>query len=77
MGEAAGITVDGPWTTSVPDSSIVSLFFYDVVTQTNSAGDPTRRENYEWHYLITHEVRDTIMPIKVKYEVGWDAQVHG
>jgi hypothetical protein len=42
---------------------------YNVVTGTNAAGDPIRRENYHWDYLVAHEVVDTVIAIKVRYEL--------
>ncbi|MGK2962006.1 MAG: hypothetical protein ACSLFK_07635 [Gemmatimonadaceae bacterium] len=46
----AQISVLGPSLDVLPDSGLVGLFIYDVVTATDAAGNPTRRENFEWFF---------------------------
>ncbi|HEU5415406.1 MAG TPA: hypothetical protein VFW31_16685 [Candidatus Angelobacter sp.] len=44
------ILVLGPRVDSIPDSSTVGLFFYDVVTNTDTAGNVTAKQNFEWYF---------------------------
>jgi len=44
------IMVVGPKIDSIPDKSTVGLFFYDVVTNTDAAGNVTAKQNFEWYF---------------------------
>ena len=68
-GEVAELIMTGPAAASLGGSSLLSVALYDVVTDTDAAGDPIRRENFHWDYLVAHEVLDTVIPIKVRYEL--------
>lgn len=40
----------GPRIESLPDKTTVGIFLYDVVTQTDAAGNVTERQNFEWYF---------------------------
>lgn len=44
------LRVWGPELRSLPASCTVGLFFYDFVTETDAAGNPSERQNFEWYY---------------------------
>jgi hypothetical protein len=44
------IEVIGPEIAGIPDTATVGLFFYDVVTNTDAAGNVTAKQNFEWYF---------------------------
>jgi len=44
------ITIVGPEVSNVPSPSTVGLFFYDVVTRIDQAGNVIEKQNYEWYF---------------------------
>jgi hypothetical protein len=60
----ADVTIHGPPPTALPDSGLIALFIYDVVTETDDAGNPIKRENFEWYYRLIEEVKQDSAPIK-------------
>lgn len=56
------IEVIGPEVAAIPDTTTVGLFLYDVVTNTDAAGNTTAKQNFEWYFSyrtqeITKEVQ--------------------
>jgi hypothetical protein len=45
----------GPRTLELPNDATLGLMLYGVVTQTDDAGNPTKRSNYEWFYKVGRE----------------------
>jgi hypothetical protein len=44
------IEIVGPEISAIPDPSTVGLFLFDVVTKTDSAGNVTEKQNFEWYF---------------------------
>lgn len=44
------ITVVGPEISTIPSPCTVGLFLYDVVTDTDKAGNVTDKQNFEWYF---------------------------
>lgn len=44
------LTVLGPPLDTLPDQGTIGLFFYDVVTATDAAGNVTEKQNFEWFF---------------------------
>jgi len=44
------ITIIGPAITSIPTPCTVGVFFYDVVTNIDQAGNVTEKQNFEWYF---------------------------
>lgn len=44
------ISIAGPEISKIPSPSTVGLFFYDVVTKTDQAGNVSEKQNYEWYF---------------------------
>jgi hypothetical protein len=46
----------GPLLSSIPEGSTIGLFLYDVVTNTDAAGNVTKKQNFEWYYTYRSDV---------------------
>lgn len=44
------LTIFGPKIDTIPDNGTLGIFFYDVVTATDAAGNVTEKQNYEWYF---------------------------
>lgn len=44
------LKIYGPTLRSLPDACTFGLYFYDFVTATDAAGNPTERQNFQWFY---------------------------
>ncbi|MBI5769809.1 MAG: hypothetical protein HZA93_18680 [Verrucomicrobia bacterium] len=52
-------TIYGPSLDFLPEKGTVGIYFFDVVTATDVAGNVTERQNYEWYFdLRTKEVHE-------------------
>jgi hypothetical protein len=62
------ITIIGPEVSNVPSPSTVGLFFYDVVTKIDQAGNVIEKQNYEWYfsYRTQTTVKDFTVPAPVR-----------
>jgi hypothetical protein len=49
------IKIYGPLLSSVPDQTTIGLFLYDVVSNTDQAGNITQKNNFEWFYTYATE----------------------
>jgi len=52
------VKVVGPALASLPDECSVGIFFYDVVTEKDDAGNIKRRANFEWFFQHKAELRN-------------------
>ena len=56
----ADLKIDGPPLDMLKDKGTISIFFYDVVTATDVAGNTTEKQNYTWDFSYTMQaVTDT------------------
>lgn len=53
------VKVTGPALSSLPDECTVGIFFYDVVTDKDEAGNIKKRANFEWFYQHKTETKGT------------------
>ncbi len=61
------VAIEGPPLEDLPDSCTFALFIYDVVTEVDPAGNPTKKENYEWYYAFNKKAEAETLPINKKY----------
>lgn len=47
--------VAGPAASGIPDNTPMALLLYDMVTETDQAGNPTKRSNFDWFFTISRE----------------------
>jgi hypothetical protein len=47
--------IAGPPVRSLSDNSVIGLFIYDVVADTDAAGNPSKRTSFEWYYTFSRE----------------------
>lgn len=52
------ITILGPKISVVPAPSTVGVFFYDVVTGIDQAGNVTEKQNFEWYFSFQTQATD-------------------
>ncbi len=67
------VYIYGPPTQEIPPSCPVGLFFYDVVTQTDAAGNVIEKQNFEWYfnYATQREEREGTVSIeRLKVAIG-------
>lgn len=58
------LEVYGPELSILPDSTVVGLFLYDVVTRIDNAGDVTERQNFEWYFTHIAQVQQDRVQIE-------------
>lgn len=51
------VEIVGPSLETLPDHTTIGLFLYDVVTNTDAAGNTTEKQNFEWYF--TYRVQPT------------------
>jgi hypothetical protein len=61
----------GPGIDQVPDQSTIGIFLYDVVTKTDAAGNTLEKQNFEWYFKYSRELREETREI-VKERVKLD-----
>lgn len=52
------VVVVGPKIGSIPPSCTVGVFFYDLVTNIDAAGNVTDKQNFEWYFSYQTQVTD-------------------
>jgi hypothetical protein len=52
------VEIYGPALSTLPDKANVGLFFYDVVTKTDTAGNVTEKQNFEWFYDYSVQLKE-------------------
>ncbi len=50
------LTISGPKIENIPDNGTLGIFFYDVVTATDVAGNVTEKQNFIWYYKYETKV---------------------
>lgn len=53
----------GPELNTLPQQGAVSLFFYDVVTDVDAAGNVSGKQNFEWDFQFTSQLKEQEMEI--------------
>ena len=53
----------GPELNTLPEQGALSLFFYDVVTSVDAAGNVTDKQNFEWDFQFTSQLKEQEMEI--------------
>ncbi len=53
----------GPDLNTLPDQGALSLFFYDVVTNVDSAGNVSEKQNFQWDFQFTAQLKEQEMEI--------------
>lgn len=48
----------GPEIRLLPKECNIALFLYDIVTETDAAGNPTKRTNFEWFFTYKKEIKE-------------------
>lgn len=55
----------GPPVESMPPQATIGIFLYDVVTKTDSAGNVTDKQNFEWFYNYSTQTQQDVGQIQV------------
>lgn len=63
------LKIHGPAVDSIPAKGTIGIFLYDVVTATDTAGNVTEKQNYEWYFNYETEIAQESAEIRVKR--GW------
>lgn len=58
-------TIRGPRLDAIPDKSTIGIFLYDVVTQTDVAGNVVEKQNYEWYFDYALKTVEAQADVKV------------
>lgn len=67
------VYINGPPIQELPTTCPVGLFIYDVVTQTDNAGNVIEKQNFEWYYTYATELeqRDgTVSKQRIEQKIG-------
>jgi hypothetical protein len=62
----AQVDINGPELKTLPDSCTIALFIYDVVTDVDAAGNPTKKENFEWYFKYSTETKTEVGSYETK-----------
>ena len=57
------LEIYGPPIDTIPDKTTVSIFLYDVVTNSDAAGNVTEKQNFEWYFQYV--TQDTELEVEV------------
>lgn len=60
------LTITGPSLDTIPDQGTVGLFFYDVVTATDAAGNVTEKQNFEWFFNYSTKLVEETGAIEIR-----------
>lgn len=64
----SSFVIFGPRLRELPDSGAIGLYIYDVVTETDAAGNVTERQNFEWFFQIENKIiREQVKVRKRQY----------
>ena len=55
----------GPPVESMPPQATIGIFLYDVVTKTDSAGNVTDKQNFEWFYNYSTQTQQDVGQVQV------------
>lgn len=58
--------ISGPSISGVPDNATIALFLYDIVTETDAAGNATKRSNFEFIYTLSRQSQFKELPTGIK-----------
>lgn len=64
------VEVYGPSIDTIPNTTTVGIFFYDVVTNTDAAGNITEKQNFEWYYQYVTQDTPTEVEVPPRQR-GW------
>ncbi len=53
----------GPDLNTLPEQGAITLFFYDMVTNVDSAGNVSERQNFQWDFQFTTQIKEEEMEI--------------
>lgn len=60
------VEIYGPPIESIPDQTTVGLFLYDVVTRTDNAGNTIEKQNFEWYFNFSVQLRQDTTAIRTE-----------
>ena len=63
------LNIYGPAVDSIPEKGTIGIFLYDVVTATDTAGNVTEKQNYEWFFNYETQLAQESAEVRVKR--GW------
>ena len=58
--------VSGPDLATLPDNATIAFFIYDIVTETDAAGNATKRSNFEFIYSLSKQTKTEDAQIGVR-----------
>jgi len=62
------VEVYGPAISSIPKECTIGLFFYDVPTRTDAAGNITEKQNFEWYFRYAVQRKEETANVTVVRE---------
>lgn len=62
----AEVVIYGPPFQDVKENTTLGVFLYDVVTNTDNAGNILEKQNFEWYYNYTSQVKEAERAIKTE-----------
>jgi hypothetical protein len=68
------IEIYGPLLSSLPDHGNLGLFFYDVVTKTDNAGNVIEKQNFEWFYDYSVQLKEEEVQLDAPERIWVSAQ---
>lgn len=61
--------IKGPSIERLPDTKTFGFYLYDIVTETDAAGNATKRSNFEWFYTLSIQAKTEELPVPQKKKV--------
>ncbi|MEK7675430.1 MAG: hypothetical protein AAB676_06320 [Verrucomicrobiota bacterium] len=63
------LKIYGPAVDDIPEKGTIGIFLYDVVTATDTAGNVTEKQNYEWYFAYETQLAQESAELRVTR--GW------
>lgn len=59
------VTILGPPISEIPAGSTIGIFFYDVITAVDAAGNVEEKHNFEWYFNFETQLETSTAPVQV------------
>ena len=69
------VSLIGPAIDKITSPSTVGVFFFDVVTNIDQAGNVTEKQNYEWYFSYRTQTNEKEISVPATTE-GWVVPAH-
>lgn len=65
-GESKELELEGPRINAIPEKANVALMLFGIVTETDAAGNPSKRESFEYYFRLESETREIMAETMVE-----------